>query len=228
MHEIFTHGTAGVGGNVLHGSQLRSGCGHHDGVIHRAAQGEVFHDGCHGGTLLTDGDIDADHILALLVQNGIRGDGGLAGLAVADDQLTLPPANGDHGVDGLDAGLQRHIDGFTVNNAGSRRLNGVVGRRGDGALAVNGVAQRVHNTADQSVAHRHGNDSAGALDDVAFLNAPVVTQDHDGDGLLLQILGHAVGAVGEPAMQLSRPEARAIPSPTMMTVPVSLVSILAS
>ena len=37
----------------------------------------------------SDGDIDADDILALLVDDGIRCNGGLAGLAVADDQLTL-------------------------------------------------------------------------------------------------------------------------------------------
>ena len=36
-----------------------------------------------GARLLSDGDIDADDILALLVDDGVEGDSGLAGLAVA-------------------------------------------------------------------------------------------------------------------------------------------------
>ena len=57
-----------------------------------------------GGLLLADGDVDADaRLCRLLVDDGVDGDGGLAGLAVADDQLALAAADGDHGVDGLDA-----------------------------------------------------------------------------------------------------------------------------
>ena len=37
-----------------------------------------------------------------------RRDRGLAGLAVADDQLALAAADRDHRVDGLEAGLHRH------------------------------------------------------------------------------------------------------------------------
>ena len=46
-------------------------------------------------------------------------------------------------------------------------------------------------------AHRHGYHPAGALHGVALPDALVGTQDHDGDRLLLQILCHAVGAVGK-------------------------------
>jgi hypothetical protein len=57
--------------------------------------------------LLADGDVDALHALTLLVEDRVDGDGGLARLAVADDQLALAAADRRHGVDGLDAGLQR-------------------------------------------------------------------------------------------------------------------------
>ncbi len=46
-------------------------------------------------------------VVALLVQDGVQRQRGLAGLAVADDQLTLAAADGDHGIDRLDAGLHR-------------------------------------------------------------------------------------------------------------------------
>ena len=59
----------------------------------------------HGAGLLADGHIDADHVLSLLVEDGVQGDGRLAGLPVADNQLPLAPADGEHGVDGQHAGL---------------------------------------------------------------------------------------------------------------------------
>ena len=34
--EVFAHGAARIGADVLHGCRLRSRCGHHDGVFHRA------------------------------------------------------------------------------------------------------------------------------------------------------------------------------------------------
>ena len=97
----------GVGGRrrdddrVLHGAVLPEGL---DGVGHRRA-------------LLADGHVDALHVLTLLVQDRVHGHGGLAGLAVADDQLALAPADRDHGVDGLDPGLQRLVHGLAAHDA---------------------------------------------------------------------------------------------------------------
>ena len=53
------------------------------------------------GALLADGDIDAVELLRLvvalverlLVEDRVEGDGGLAGLAIADDQLALAAAD---------------------------------------------------------------------------------------------------------------------------------------
>ena len=195
MHEVLAHGTAGVGCDILQGRQLGRCSGHHDGVAHGTGLREALHQVCHGGTLLADGNVNAEHALALLVDDGIGRDGGLAGLAVADDQLTLAAADGDHGVDGLDAGLQRLLDRLTVDDAGSAALNGAVLGGLDGACTVDGLAQCVDHAADQGIAHRHGHHLAGALDSAAFLDADVGAQQNDGDGVLLQILCHSVFAV---------------------------------
>jgi hypothetical protein len=48
--------------------------------------------------------------LALLVDDRVERHGGLAGLTVADDQLALAAADGDHRVDGLEARLQGLVD----------------------------------------------------------------------------------------------------------------------
>ena len=130
-----------------------------------------------------------------LVQDGVRGDGGLAGLAVADDQLTLAAADGDHGVDGLDAGLQGFLDRLAVDDAGGRALDGPELGGLNGACAVDGLAQCIDHAADHCLAHGHGNDLAGALDGAAFLDADIGAQQNDGDRVFLQVLGHTVFAV---------------------------------
>src|SRR5258708_7194315 len=80
-----------------------------DRVVERAALLERLDDLGDRRALLADGDVDAVELGALvragvdrlLVQDGVDGDRGLAGLAVADDQLALAAADRDQGVDGL-------------------------------------------------------------------------------------------------------------------------------
>lgn len=96
-----------------------------------------------------DGHIDADDVLSLLVQDGVHRDGGLAGLAVPNDQLTLSPADGHHCVDGQDAGLEGYIDRLAADHAAGLVLNGAGLGGLNGAEAVNGLAQHVHHPADR-------------------------------------------------------------------------------
>ena len=123
--EIFADRAAGVGRDVLHGRRIGRGRRHHDGVLHGAEIFERLHHLRHGGALLPDRDVDANHVAALLIDDGVERDGGLAGLAVADDQLALAAADRNHGVDGLDAGLQRLLHRLAVDHAGRDALDGV-------------------------------------------------------------------------------------------------------
>ena len=66
-----------------------SGGGDDDGVFHGAVLFELAHHVGDGGSFLADGHINAEEVLALLVDDVINSDGGLAGLAVANDQLAL-------------------------------------------------------------------------------------------------------------------------------------------
>ena len=81
---------------------------------------QPLHDRRDGRRLLADRDVDADDALALLVDDRVDGDGGLAGAAVADDQLALAAADRDHRVDRLDARLQRLLHRLADDDA--RRL----------------------------------------------------------------------------------------------------------
>ena len=127
------------------------------------------------------------------------GDGGLAGLAVADDQLALAAADRGHGVDGLDPGLQRLVHGLAARRcpapgprAGGSRWSAI------GALAVDRLAERVHDPAEQRVADRHRQDAPGRPDraapprwrvDLPRTTAPI--------GLLVEVEGEAERAVLE-------------------------------
>ena len=57
---------------------------------------------CHGRLFLTNGYIEAVDVGILLREDGIHAYGGLADLAVTDDQFPLTTPNGRNGVNGLD------------------------------------------------------------------------------------------------------------------------------
>src|SRR3546814_4122553 len=78
---------------------------------------QYLHELGDAGALLADGDVDAVELLRLvvalvdrlLIDDGVERDGGLAGLAVADDELALAAADRDQRVDRLEAGLHRLV-----------------------------------------------------------------------------------------------------------------------
>ena len=197
VHEEFAHRTAGIRRDVLQGRKLGGRCGDDDGVVHRAGLIKRRDKLCNRRALLADGDVDADDVLALLVDDGVGRERRLTGLAVADDELALAAADRDHGVDGLDTGLKRNGDALALQDAGGRGLDGGEFLRLDGALAVNRLTQRVNDASDELVADGDGDDTAGAADGVALADALFVTQHNDGNGVFLQVLRHAVHAAGE-------------------------------
>ena len=163
MHAIvaepFAHGAAGEGRQELQRRGLRGGGGDDDGVFQRAGIGQGLDDLRHGRALLADGDIDAIElgllvgagVDRLLVDDGVDRHGGLAGLAVADDQFALAAADRDQGVDGLEAGLHRLMHRLARNDAGRLDVDAAAfGDVLDFALAVDGIAQRIHDAAQQA------------------------------------------------------------------------------
>ena len=160
---------------------------HDDGVIHGAVLGQLVDHGGDGRRLLADRDVDADDAFALLIDDRVDGDGSLARLAIADNELALPAADRDHGVDRLDAGLHRLLHRLALHDARRLELDAAADLRFDRALAVDGLAERVHHATEQRFAHRHVGDATGALDDIAFLHARCVTEHGDADVVRLEI-----------------------------------------
>src|SRR6185369_4697257 len=195
--EELAHGDAGVGGDELERRRLGSGGGDDDGVIHGAVLFQLGNNLGDRGALLADGDVDADHVPALLVDDGVDGDGGLAGLTVADDQLALTAPDRNHGVDRLEAGLHRLMHRLTLDDAGGLHFDLAEGGGGDGAQAVDRLADRVDHAADQGLAHRDLDDLAGQLDRVAFLDLGELAENCRTDVVFLEVEDHAGDAARE-------------------------------
>src|SRR5262249_46017372 len=145
----------------------------------------------------------ADHARALLIDDRVERDRGLAGLTVANDQLALTAPDRDHGVDGLDAGLQWLFDRLALDHAGRFELDVAEVIGADRPLAVDGLPDGVDHATDQRFADRHGGDAAGALDAVALLDVLVGAEEHDTDVVLFEVEDHAEHVAGEPD-QLAR------------------------
>src|SRR5690606_25914525 len=124
----------------------------------------------HGRLLLTDRHVDADHVLPLLVDDRVDGHRGLAGLAVADDELALTAADRDHRVDRLEARLHGLVHRLALDDARRLDLDHAALGALERALAVDRLAERVHHPADEGLTDRHGHDGPGALDGVALLD----------------------------------------------------------
>ncbi len=187
LHELFAHGGPGEGGDELEGGRVGGGCGDHDGVVHRAVLFQDPHRLRNLGPLQPDGDVDADYAAGLLIDDRVEDDCGLADLTVADDQLSLAATDGDHRVNGLDAGLERRIDVLTGNHARRDPLDRAGPVRSDRALAIDGAAEGIDDATNQGVTDGHRRDPSSGADFVAFLDVGVLAEDDDPDAVLLEV-----------------------------------------
>src|SRR6202000_1643297 len=91
----------------------------------------------------------------------------------------------------------RFVDGLARNDAGRLDVDAhaLVGL--DRTLAVDRIAERVDDAAEQALADRRVHDRAGTLDGLAFLDLAVAAEDHDTDVVGFEVQRHAAGAVFE-------------------------------
>ena len=195
LHEEFAHRAPGVRGDVLQRRRVGRRGGDDDRVIHRAV---LFESGGHardGRRVLPDRDVNADEVLALLVDDRVDQHRGLARESVADDQLALAATDRDHGVDRLDAGLHRAVDALARDHARRDLLDRKRLSRLDRSLVVKWDAQRVHDPAEQRFTNRHLEKTSCGSDLVALVEVPEVAQDHRSDLVLLEVQREAIRLV---------------------------------
>mmetsp|Transcript_8630 Transcript_8630/g.10112 ORF Transcript_8630/g.10112 Transcript_8630/m.10112 type:complete len:544 (-) Transcript_8630:157-1788(-) len=200
--EELADGTAGVGGQELEGGGFGGSGSDDNGVLHAVSILEQADDVGNGGALLADSDVDAVEGLgvvtgledSLLVDDGVDSDGGLAGLSVTNDKLTLASTNGHEGVHRLQASLHGLMHGFPGDDARGLQLDSGTLVIVDGALSVNGVTERVDDSAEEALADGDINDGASSLDDITFLDLSIGTKDDNTDVVSLQVESHTLDA----------------------------------
>jgi len=158
---------------------------------------ELAHHVGDGRRLLADGDIDAENVLSLLVDDGVHRHRRLAGLAVADDEFALTATDRHHGVDGLQPGLHRLRHRLPRDDAGGDFLD-LVGELGfDGAFAVDGLTEGVDDATDEFGADRHFENAAGGFHRVAFDDVFVFAEHHRADGVAFEVERETESVAGE-------------------------------
>ncbi len=190
--KVLAHGHPGVRREELQRRRLRGSGRDHYGVVHRAMFLEAVYHLRHRRTLLADGDVYANHVAALLVDYGVYGHRGLAGLSVPDDQLALAAADRDHRIYGLDARLQRLVDRLAIDDAGRLDLDAAVLVALDITQPVYGLAKGVDHPPEQALAHRNLGDTTGALYLTALGYFFRVTEHGRTNVVLFEVQRHAV------------------------------------
>ena len=197
VEEVLPHRAAGEGSHPLDRSGLGRVRSDDDRVVHGSGFAQALVDLGDGRGLLADRHVDADHVLALLVQDRVDEDRGLAGGAVADHELALATTDRNHRVDRLDPGLERLLHGLAVDDAGRLELERARFGRVDRPGAVERLAERVHDPPYESVPDGHVDDLSGPLHGLAFADVLPLAEERHADVSLLEVEGDAGDAVLE-------------------------------
>src|SRR5213075_1826302 len=102
LHEFLAHRAPRIRREVLKRRRVGGCCGNHGRILHRTELLQNGDDLRHLRRLLADSYVDAEQVQALLVNDSVEGDGGLADLSVADNKLALASPDRYHRVDGFD------------------------------------------------------------------------------------------------------------------------------
>src|SRR5581483_8732558 len=131
---------------------------------------------CNRRALLSDRHVNTDYVLPSLIDDGVKRNGGLTGLAVTNDQLALSAADGHHRIDGLDTRLERLFHGHAIHNARREAFNRIETRGRDRAFVIDGSTESVDHTADHGFADRNRHNAAGPLHLVALFDAAEIAE----------------------------------------------------
>ncbi len=205
VHPVLTDRRPRVRSQPFEARGVGRGSGDDRGVLHRAALFERSLDTGDRGALLADRDVHAAHLLLgiaglpclTLVEDGVDADRGLAGLAVADDQLTLSAPDRGLRVDCLDAGLQRLGHTLALNHRRRLKLQHAAGVGLDVALCVDRLTEWVDDTTEERIPHRHREHFTRALDLLPLFDLLELAEDHDADAVLIEVHRHPEHTTGE-------------------------------
>jgi hypothetical protein len=159
------------------------------------------------GAALPDRAVHAQHAGVGLVEDRVQGDGRLAGLAIAEDELALTPTDGDERVHDLEAGLQRDDHRRAVHDPRRLALDGPAQRRVQRSPPSSGSSGGIDHPSEETMADRHVDDASGALRLLPGAQVMVVAEHDDPHLVDLEVEDHAGNPAGELDELLGGPPA---------------------
>mmetsp|Transcript_14062 Transcript_14062/g.32734 ORF Transcript_14062/g.32734 Transcript_14062/m.32734 type:complete len:449 (-) Transcript_14062:207-1553(-) len=197
--EVLSHGSTGVRSKELKRGGIGGGSGDNDAVVHGATFIELSDELGDGRSLLSDTDVDTGEGigLGLLVDNCINGNGGLSGLTITDNQLSLSTSDGNQGIDGLESGKHRFGNGLTGDDTGGLDLGTRALYRFKRSSSVDGLSDTVHNTSEKFGTDGDIDDGSGTGHVVTFQNVTIITEDDNTDVVRFQVQSHPAETAGE-------------------------------
>src|SRR3989338_7689744 len=123
--EIFTHGGASIGGNVLQSGRIRGGRSHDNSFSHRVFPAQAVNEARNGAHLLANRDINTNDaaLCTVLVNNSIDRDRGLTCLPIANNEFPLTAPNWNHRINGFKTSQEGLINGLASNNTWGNLFN---------------------------------------------------------------------------------------------------------
>lgn len=143
----------------------------------------------HAGGLLADRYVDTDDVAVLLADDGVDCQSGLAGRMVADNQLALTATERKQRIDDHDAGLHRFGNEVALDNGRRRSLDWQLRLSFNRAFAVERTTERIHDPAEQGLAHRNTDHVARTAYGVARLDGTIGIEENTADAVGIQHLG---------------------------------------
>ena len=193
ISEILANGSSCERSIISQCSRIRSSCSNHYGIIQGSVLPESIYNIRYCRSLLTDSYIYTVNRLACLVgtaliDDGIKGNRCLSSLTVTDNELSLSPANRNHGIYCLETCLQRLRNRLTEDHSRSlsleRHLHQITSQP---SLAVKRFPQRVHNPSKHRFPDVYRSDTACASYGHSLLDPVCRTQKNCSHIVFFQI-----------------------------------------
>src|SRR5262249_27774816 len=109
-----------------------------------------------------------------LIDDGVDTDGRFPRRTIADDQFALAAANWNHRINRHDPRLQRLSNRPPLNDARGEFLDGIRDVTLNGAIAIQRLSQRIHDTPEKALADRYLQQLARSADLVSLPELCVV------------------------------------------------------
>ena len=109
-HNILSKSSSHIWCDILHYSWSINRSINHDSIVHSSSFFQSFYNTNYLRFLLSNSNINTDHIFSFLIDDGINRNGSFTSLSISNNQFSLSSSNWHQRINGLNTSLQRLIN----------------------------------------------------------------------------------------------------------------------